>query len=212
MEVEILFQNANLRGDLETPTEAIGLIIFAQGDGGGRLSSKNVFVARELNKEGFATLLFDLLTEEEFKISKNRFNIDLLTERLIGVTKWCMEKEETQNLKIGYFGVGTGSAAALSAAAFWGTKIGATVSLDGKPDLAMEELDLIEAPVLLIVGGEDNEVISQNRKAFSKIGCTKKMEIVVGATQTFGEEGVQEKVVDLAKNWFAKFILEDGVK
>jgi dienelactone hydrolase len=210
MEVEILIQNADLKGSLEIPEKAYGLVIFAHGSGSSRVSPRNSFVASELNKSGLATLLFDLLTEEEDKVPENRFNIDLLTERLIGVTKWCMEREETNGLKIGYFGASTGSAAALSAAAYWGTKIGAVVSRGGRPDLAMEVLDLIEAPTLLIVGGEDKKVIDYNRKAYIKIGCVKKMEIVAGATHLFEEEGALEKVAELARNWFERF-LETGL-
>ncbi len=202
MEIEIPIQVLSLKGYLEIPGGARGLIIFSHGSGG--LSLRNSFVAEELNKAGFATILFDLLTEGESKIPEKRFDIDLLTERLIGVTKWCMEQEKTKNLKIGYFGTGTGSAAALSAAAYWGTKIRAVVSRGGRPELAMEELDLIEAPTLLIVGGDDKTMIDYNRRAYAKIGCVKKMEIVAGATHLFEEEGALEKVDKLAGEWFLK--------
>ena len=204
MELQIQIQNVTLLGDLNIPDKAVSLVIFAQGGGSSRFSPRNRFVAEELNKRGLATLLFDLLTEEEGEKKEIRFNIELLMERLIGVTKWCMEQEETKELKMGYFGAGTGSAAALSAAAYWGTKIGAVVSWGGRPDLAMDELDLIEAPTLLIVGGNDKEIIDQNRKAYVKIGCIKKMETVVGATHLFEEPGALEKVVNLAGEWFGK--------
>ena len=212
MEVEILIQNIMLKGSLNVPVEPKGLIIFAHGSGSSRFSPRNIFVADELNKEGYTTLLFDLLTEEEDKWPVNKFEIELLTERLIGVTKWCTENEKTKNLKIGYFGASTGSAAALSAAAYWGTKIFSVVSRGGRADLAMEELDLIEAPVLLIVGGNDKEVIDLNRKAYVKIGCVKKMEIVAGATHLFEEEGALEKVAELAINWFNRFLPDESVK
>lgn len=206
MEIEIPIQVLSVKGNLEIPEGAPGIIIFSHGSGNGRLSPKNVFLAGKLNKIGFATLLFDFLTEQEDKKPEKRFDVELLTERLIGVTKWCMEHEKTKNLKMGYFGASTGSAAALSAAAYWGTKIRAVVSRGGRPDLAMEELDLIEAPTLLIVGGEDKTLIDYNRKAYSKIGCVKKMEIVAGATHLFEEEGALEKVSKLAGEWFQKHI------
>ena len=204
MKVQLQIQNVSLVGDLEIPSGAFGLVIFAHGSGSSSQSPRNIFVAGELNKAGFATLLFDLLSEKEDKIRKNRFDIELLTERLIGVTKWALESEKTKTLKIGYFGASTGSAAALSAAAYWGTKISAVVSRGGRPDLAMEELDLIEAPVLLIVGGEDKETIDLNRKAYIKIGCVKKTEIVVGATHLFEEPGALEKVARVASQWFLR--------
>lgn len=206
MEIEIRIHSESLKGILEIPTEPLGVVIFAHGSGSSRLSPRNTFVANELHKMGFVTLLFDLLTEEEDQIYENRFNIELLTERLIGVTKWCMENEEIKGEKIGYFGSSTGSAAALSAAAYWGTKISAVVSRGGRPDLTMGELDLVEAPTLLIVGGEDKEVIDLNRKAYVRLGCVKKMETVLGATHLFEEPGALEKVAELAGLWFTKFL------
>lgn len=211
MEVDIL-QNTNLRGNLEIPNKAMGVVVLANSGNERELGSQNDFVTSELNKAGLATLQVVLLSEEENKISKNRSNLDLLTERLIGVTKWCMEKEETQKMNIGYWGNDIGSAVVLSAATYWGTKIKAVVSLAGQTDLAMEDLDLIEAPVLLIVGGEDKEKMVINRKAYIKIGCTKKMEVIVGATDLFKEESFQKKVVELAKNWLQRFLLEESVK
>lgn len=206
MDVQIQIQNVLLNGVLEVPDSAKGLVIFVHGSGSSRLSPRNMFVAQELQKMGLATLLFDLLTEEEDEIRENRFDIDLLTERIIGVTKWCMENEKTKDLKIGYFGASTGSAAALSAAAYWGTKIHAVVSRGGRPDLAIDELDLIESPVLLIVGGEDKTVIDFNRKAYVKMGCIKKIEVILGATHLFEEEEALEKVASLAGAWFEKYL------
>jgi putative phosphoribosyl transferase len=206
MELQIQIQNVILKGDLKITDNAVGLVIFAYGSGNGCFNSRNIFMAEELNMRGLTTLLFDLLTEEE---KENKFNIELLTERLIGVTKWCMEKEETKRLRMGYLGESIGSAAALSAAAYWGTKIGAVVSRGGRPDLAMEELDLIEAPILLIVGGNDKEDIDFNRKAYVKIGGVKKMEIVPGTTHLFEEPGAMEKVASLAGEWFSKHLIKD---
>lgn len=212
MEIEILIQNVLLKGELNVPLEAKGIIIFSYCDGNSTLNSTNQFVVEKFNMAGYATLLLDLLIEEEEKWPVNKFEIGYMTERLIGVTKWCVENEKTRGLKIGYFGLNTGSAVALSAAAYWGTKIVAVVSLGGRPDLAMEELDLIEAPVLLIVEEEDKEIIDYNRKAYVKIGCVKKMEIVLKATHSFEVEGTQEKMAELAKNWFNRFLLDEGVK
>jgi dienelactone hydrolase len=197
MEIEIQIQNVDLKGMLEISGEENSLVIFTHGSGSDRYSKRNGLVADELQKLGVGTLLLDLFTKEEDEVAKNRFKVELLTERLIAVTKWCMENERTKKLRIGYYGVGTGSAAALSAAAYWGTKIKAVVSRGGRPDLAMDVLDLIESPTLLIVGGEDRQVIGFNRKAYQKLGCVKKMEMVAGA---------MEKVVDISTMWFVKYL------
>ncbi|KKT67961.1 MAG: hypothetical protein UW64_C0033G0006 [Microgenomates group bacterium GW2011_GWC1_44_37] len=152
------------------------------------------------------TLLLDLLTPKEDAVTGNRFDIELLTERLIAVTKWCMENEKTRKLRIGYYGASTGSAAALSAAAYWGTKIKAVVSRGGRPDLAVDVLDLIESPTLLIVGGEDKQVVDYNRFAYQKLGCIKKMEIIAGATHLFEEKGALERVAEISSMWFVKYL------
>lgn len=199
MDVVILIQNLELKGILDIPEGADRLVIFAHGNGDGRLSERNRFVAEGLQKLGMATLQLDLLTEEEEKIHENIFNIETLTERLIAVTKWCMENEKTKLFRLGYFGSGTGGAAALSAAAYWGTKIKAVVTHGGRSDLAMEVLDLIESPTQLIVGGEDKRVIDFNRQAFQKIGAVKKMEVVP-------EPGTMDKVVELSGKWFVKYL------
>ncbi|KKS92759.1 MAG: hypothetical protein UV68_C0036G0023, partial [Candidatus Collierbacteria bacterium GW2011_GWC2_43_12] len=148
----------------------------------------------------------DLLTEEEDRVYENRFNMEILTERLIAVTKWCIEQEKSRGLRIGYFGASTGAAAALSAAAYWGTKIKAVVSRGGRPDLAMEVLDLIESPTLMIVEGEDKQVIDLNRQAYQKIGAIKKMEVIQGATNLFEEERAMGKVAELTGLWFVKYL------
>ena len=151
MEIEISIQNTDLEGVLEMPRQNIGLVIFVHDSGSGRKSEKNSLVTKELQRLGMGTLHFDLLTEKESGRKENRFNIEMLTERLIAVTKWCLENENLKECSLGYFGASTGSAAALSAAAFWGTKIKAVVTHGGRPDLAMDVLDLIESPTLLIV-------------------------------------------------------------
>lgn len=205
MDVGILVQNLNLKGILEIPKGAEGLVVFAHGSGSGRLSERNQFVATEMQNLGMATLLFDLLTEDEDKTYENRFNIELLTERLIAVTKWCVENEKTKHLKLAYFGSSTGAAAALSAAAYWGTRIKAVVSRGGRPDLAMDVLDLVESPTLFIVGGEDKEVIDQNKQAYQKMGCIKKTEVIPGAGHLFEEPGAMERVTELTGLWLTKY-------
>ncbi|HOX96470.1 MAG TPA: alpha/beta hydrolase [Candidatus Woesebacteria bacterium] len=212
MDVEITIQNVSLVGDWEPIDEAKGVVLFVHESKNNQLYLRNTYVAKELQKKGIATLLFGLLTEEEDKTKELRFDIDLLTERLIGVTKWCMESEKINGIKIGYFGSGTWTAAALSGAAYWGTKIAAVVSWGGKPNLVLNELDLIEAPTLLITGGEEKEIIDLNRKAYIKLGCIKKMEIVPGATHLFEEPGAFEKIVELAGNWFERCFLANGVE
>lgn len=206
MEVGILVQNLNLKGLLEIPKGAEALVVFAHGSGSGRFSERNQYVATELQKMGMGTLLFDLLTDGEDKLYENRFNIELLTERLIAVTKWCLENEKTRHLKLAYFGSSTGAAAAISAAAFWGTKIKAVVSRGGRPDLAMDVLDLVESPTLFIVGGEDKEVIDLNKQAYQKMGCIKKTEIISGAGHLFEEPGAMEKVAELTSLWMVKHL------
>lgn len=199
MNIVILIQNLELKGILDISEGADRLVIFAHDNGDGRLSERNRFVAAGWQKLGMATLQLDLLTEEEEKIHENILDIEILTERLIAVTKWCMENEKTKQLRLGYFGSGTGGAAALSAAAYWGTKIKAVVTHGGRSDLAMEVLDLIESPTQLIVGGEDKRVIDFSRQAFQKIGTVKKMEVVP-------EPGMMDKVVELGGMWFAKYL------
>lgn len=203
-EVLIKVLGADLKGALHADSDSKGLVIFAHGSGSGKNSPRNLFVASELNKNGIGTLLFDLLTEKEDTNVENRFNIDLLTDRLVGATKWSMENERTKKLPIGYFGASTGAAAALSAAAYWGSKIKAVVSRGGRPDLAGEVLDLVESPTLLIVGSLDKETIDRNRQAYIHLGCEKKTEVIAGAGHLFEEEGALEKVSDLAIKWFLK--------
>ena len=202
--INIKIIGVELEGDLSIPENPIGLVIFAHASGNGRKSPRNIFIAKELNKQNIATLLFDLLSAEEDNKTENRSNIELLTDRLVGVTKWCMEHEKTKHMQIGYFGASTGAAAALSAAAYWGSKIKAVVSRGGRPDLAGDVLDLVETPTLLIIGGNDREIISKNRLAYIHLGCEKKTEIITGASHLFEEEGALGKVADLAGRWFVK--------
>ena len=208
-DVNIKIKDVELNGILEVPDGAKAIILFAHGSGSGRLSSRNQAVAKVLNGRGFATLLMDLLTEEEERVDDRtgelRFDIEFLAERLVWVTKWLGENNETKGLKIGYFGASTGAGAALIAASKV-KGIFAVVSRGGRPDLAMDYLDKVSAPTLLIVGGEDKEVISMNEDALEKLKYEKKLEIIPRATHLFEEKGALEKVADLAGLWFAKYL------
>lgn len=204
--VKISAGQAVLEGSLVVPKGAKGLVIFAHGSGSSRLSPRNNFVAGELQKRKIATLLFDLLTEEEDQRYENRFNIPLLAERLVAATGWAMRQPGAKGLKTGYFGASTGSAAALIAAAKMGAGIRAVVSRGGRPDLAMDELPSVKAPVLLIVGGNDYEVIKLNEAACAKLKTAKELVLVPGATHLFEEPGALEEVARLAAEWFAKYL------
>jgi len=153
-----------------------------------------------------ATLLFDLLTEEEDRIYENRFNIDVITMRLIDVTQWIQNKKESKEMVLGYFGASTGAASALRAAAFFGDDIKAVVSRGGRPDLAMQELDKVIAPTLLIVGGWDQQVIQLNDKAYHALKGNRKLEIIPEASHLFEEPGKLEQVAQMAAAWFKKWL------
>lgn len=204
--MEIPIGKIKLQGDLVLPDHPKGLVLFAHGSGSSRFSKRNRYVAGVLNKAGIATLLFDLLTEEEEKIdmvtAALRFDIDLLTKRLIAATEHVLKDVHLKGLKIGYFGASTGAAAALNAAAHFQNKISAVVSRGGRPDLALEHLPEVKAPTLLIVGGHDEPVIEMNKKAHKLLSCEKLLKIVEGATHLFEEEGALESVAKLALDWF----------
>ena len=190
-EVQISAGRAVLSGNLTIPQNAIALVLFAHGSGSSRHSPRNQFVARTLNGASLGTLLFDLLTPEEEALDiltrEHRFNISLLAERLVHATKWVREQEETRDLHIGYFGSSTGGAAALVAAAEIPQNIGAVVSRGGRPDLAGDVLPKVEAPTLLIVGGNDDVVIELNEMARDQMRCEVTLEIIAGATHLFEE-------------------------
>lgn len=210
--VNIRLDGLILKGNLSIPNNAIGLVIFSHGSGSSRLSPRNNYVAEVLQKKGLATLLFDLLTEEEDSIYENRFNIDLLTMRLIDVTQWIKMQEETIDLPIGYFGASTGAASALRAAAFYGKNIKAVVSRGGRPDMALKDLHKVTAPTLLIVGGWDDVVIGLNEKAYEKLSCERKLEIIPKATHLFEEPGKLKEVADLSASWFATYLLHKKIE
>lgn len=194
-----------LKGDLTIPNQAIGIVIFSHGSGSSRLSPRNRFVSEMLQNQGIGTFLFDLLTEEEDLEFETRFNIELLSLRLIKTTEWLKHLPEIKNLPIGYFGASTGAASALNAAAYFGTLIKAVVSRGGRPDLAMDSLKRVECPTLLIVGGLDNVVIEMNKTAFEELTCVKKLEIVPNASHLFEEPGKLEEVAYLAIDWYRTY-------
>ncbi len=205
---EVLIELADkisLKGILIIPKDAVGIVVFAHGSGSGRLSPRNQFVANVLQQSGLATLLLDLLTPEEEEIDNRtrelRFNIPLLSKRLVQTTKWLEKNLQTHSLRVEYFGASTGAAAALIAAAELGNKIAAVVSRGGRPDLAAAVLYKVTAPTLLIVGSEDFDVIEMNREAFDLLGGEKEMQIVPGATHLFEEPGTLEQVAHLAATW-----------
>src|SRR5213083_1597884 len=205
-EVQIPAGRAVLSGNLSIPEGAVVLVLFAHGSGSSRHSPRNQFVARTLNNAGLATLLFDLLTQQEEAIDmrtrEHRFNIALLAERLVHATKWAKQQEQTRDLLAGYFGSSTGGAAALVAAAELPQDVGAVVSRGGRPDLAGDALPKVQAPTLLIVGGNDHIVIEVNEMARDQMRCEVKLEIIPGATHLFEEAGALEHVAKLASDWF----------
>ncbi|MBC5993719.1 dienelactone hydrolase family protein [Pontibacter cellulosilyticus] len=208
-EVTIPVGKVNLTGDLSVPEKVKGLVIFSHGSGSSRLSTRNRFVAEHLQRSGFATLLFDLLTPQEDQNYDNRFNIPLITQRLIDATNWVLKDERLTDYNIGYFGASTGAASALGAAAALGDMVKAVVSRGGRPDLADSVLPDVQSPTLLIVGGKDDPVIDLNRQAQDRLQCLKDVEIVPDATHLFEEPGALEMVAQLATDWFRKY-LEPG--
>lgn len=198
-------------GTLALASASAGIVLFAHGSGSSRFSARNRFVAGVLRQGGMATLLFDLLTETEDRIYENRFDIDLLTRRLLQATQWARREPRLAGLAVGYFGASTGAAAALKAAAALGEEIAAVVSRGGRPDLAAAELGRVKAPTLLIVGGDDDLVIELNRAAYEQLACAKELAIVPGASHLFEEPGTLEEVARLAGGWFQRFLVRRPV-
>lgn len=209
-DVEIPSGERTLRGILSVPAGAAAVVLFAHGSGSGRLSTRNTLVARALNDAALATLLVDLLTEEEehadARTGHLRFDIDLLSNRVLDATDWLKGVPETASLRIAYFGASTGAAAALQAAAQRPESIYAVVSRGGRPDLAMQWLDSVKAPTLLIVGSNDEPVIPLNESAYDALRCEREMVIVPGASHLFEERGKIEEVARLAANWFKRHV------
>ncbi|MBL7745604.1 MAG: dienelactone hydrolase family protein [Chitinophagaceae bacterium] len=205
-EVNIPVGKVKVEGELIIPQKANGIVVFSHGSGSSRLSPRNQMVARYLHEHHFGTLLFDLLTPEEDRHYHNRFDIDLLTKRLAGATEWLGALPAAKKSRIGYFGASTGAASALKAAAILPGNISAVVSRGGRPDLAMGSLPMVEAPVLLIVGELDHDVLQLNRLAYDRLVCEKKIEIIPGATHLFEEQGAMDKVAASAAAWFEKYL------
>lgn len=212
LDATLPLRSAELFGNLYVPQNATGIVIFAHGSGSGRFSPRNRSVAEQLNQANLATLLFDLLTQEEEQIDNItrewRFNIPLLAERFIQATDWVLAHPQLNHLKIGYFGASTGAAAALIAAAHHVNQVGAVVSRGGRPDLAEEKLHFVKAPTLFIVGSLDDVVIQLNEKAKANMPAStiKKLMLVEGATHLFEEAGKLNEVVKLTKQWFLQYL------
>jgi len=206
-EVSIQAGAVRLQGLLRVPPEASAVILFAHGSGSSRLSPRNTFVAQRLEQAGLATLLFDLLTSEEERFdavtAELRFDIALLTARLAAATEWTLRQRQLQGLAIGYFGASTGAAAALTAAARTAA-VSAVVSRGGRPDLAGPALSRVRAATLLIVGGNDPEVLTLNQAALRQLHCEAQLTVVPGATHLFVEPGTLEQVASLAATWFTR--------
>ncbi|WP_200947022.1 alpha/beta family hydrolase [Lysobacter sp. Root494] len=221
-DVDIVLGSLRLQGILGRPGEERGIVVFAHGSGSGRRSPRNQFVATVLNEAGLTTLLFDLLTAEEEERERYtrhlRFDIGLLAERLFATTLWVRAQPSLKSLPIGYFGASTGAAAALVAAAKPGAAmqaqdigtagfdIGAVVSRGGRPDLAGAALHEVRAPTLLIVGGDDTDVITLNQMALRELRTTKAIEIVPGAGHLFEEAGTLDIAARLAAQWFKRHL------
>ena len=196
-----------LDGILGCPIDPRGVVAFAHGSGSGRLSPRNNFVARHLQQLGLATLLLDLLIEDEADDRRKVFDIGLLADRLLLAKSWLETDPRTEHLKIGYFGASTGAGAALQAAAREPSNIKAIVSRGGRPDLAESYLPSVTTPTLLIVGGHDEPVIEMNQSAYDLLTCEKKLIVIPGATHLFEEPGTLEQVADHAGIWFARHLI-----
>jgi putative phosphoribosyl transferase len=207
-EVQIPIDHFSVGATLIIPDNAKALVIFSHGSGSSRFSPRNNYVASVLNKHGIATLLADLLTINEDMDYDNRFNIPLLSRRLVTVTGWAFQQKELMNLPAGYFGASTGAASALLAASILKDRITAVVSRGGRPDLAKDALPEVKAATLLIIGSLDIEVILLNQFAYKMLVCEKKMEIIQGASHLFEEPGKLEQVAKLAMNWFDKYLVK----
>jgi putative phosphoribosyl transferase len=207
-DVSIELGKVTLHGTLCLPEIAKGIVLFAHGSGSSRLSPRNRFVAGRLQSNGIATLLFDLLTREEEAFDQRtmqmRFDIRLMAKRLVGATRWVMRDPEALSLRVSYFGASTGAAASLMASVQLSNTVALIVSRGGRPDLAGEVLGAVQAPTLLIVGGNDGPVITLNQQALAGLHCSeKKFVIIPGATHLFEEPGALAKVAEIASEWFA---------
>ncbi|WP_304343996.1 dienelactone hydrolase family protein [Chryseobacterium koreense] len=208
-EINISAKGTNLKGNVNVPAGAKAMVIFSHGSGSSRFSPRNTYVANVLNEAKIATLLVDLLTPGEDLLYENRFDIDLLTLRLMEVTAIVHQQKPFRNLKIGYFGASTGAASAINAAVRLGSLIGALVSRGGRPDLADVDFHQVKAPTLLIVGSLDFAVFELNENVYRDLRCEKKLSVIEGATHLFEEEGKLEEVAKLASEWFQRFLCHE---
>lgn len=204
-EISIPDGKIQIKGNLVIPDDSNSIVIFSHGSGSGRFSPRNNYVASVLNRENITTLLIDLLTPAEDELFENRFNIDLLTERMEMATDWVHQHQQLKNFSIGYFGASTGAAAALQSAITRKELVDCVVSRGGRPDLA-GSIWKVKAPTLLIVGGLDDDVIELNKEAYSKLQCEKKLDIVENASHLFEEPGKLEEVAKLSTDWFKKHL------
>jgi hypothetical protein len=195
MEFKISIRGVELSGLIETSGIFEAFVVFV-GDGDVRDFPYKKELIRELNAVGIACVICDLLTEKEEVTLKKTEKLNLLTERFIALSRWCLEDTRFKGLKQGYFGLGIGSAVALSTSAYWGTKVAVVVSYNGRPDMTMEELDLVESPVLLMVSTTDDKLVAINRQSYQKIGCIKKMEVVTDTG----------KICGIVVNWMRKYL------
>ena len=208
--IRVATGRVTLEGNLNLPREARGVVLFAHGSGSSRHSPRNRHVATVLNEGKLATLLIDLLTPDEeaidLRTAQLRFDIGLLAERLVGTTDWLTQHEDTRHLRIGIFGASTGAAAALVAAAERPNVVDAVVSRGGRPDMAGSALPHVRAPTLLVVGGNDTQVLELNRMAYAQLRCERRLMIVAGATHLFEEPGALDEVAQLARDWFERHL------
>ena len=212
VEISIPIKDEFIKGNLTLVDNSNALVVFAHGSGSSRFSKRNQYVADLFNQAGLSTFLFDLLTQQEDEIDQItrqfRFDIPRLAQRLVMVAQWLKGMEDTKHLSVGYFGASTGAAAALIAAAKIPENVSAVVSRGGRPDLAIDYLDKVQAPTLLIVGQLDYEVITLNEFAFKHLHCTKELYTVPGATHLFEESGTLDQAAKVAVNWFTEFLIK----
>lgn len=212
--VKIPIPTGVLHGDLVLPADASAVVVFAHGSGSSRHSPRNRLVAATLHQAGLATLLMDLLTEQEERLERAgamlRFDVELLADRLGKASRWLSTTPETRELGVGYFGASTGAAAALIAAANDPQRIAAVVSRGGRPDLVPPALlRNVAAPCLFIVGGDDREVLELNRQAYAHLRHERRIEVIPGASHLFEEPGALEQVAVLARDWLLRWLTLD---
>jgi putative phosphoribosyl transferase len=206
--IEVAVYPVRLPGDLAVPAGAVGVVIFADGSGSSPTNPRNAAVADRLNRAGLATLLFDLLTPAEAEDQAKVFDVALLAGRLLAATRWMGTWPEYGSLPVGFFGASTGAAAALLASARLPADVSAVVSRGGRPDLVGAGLDAVTCPTLLLVGGEDTEVLELNRAADRRLRCERRLDVLPGAGHLFEEQGALERVAEIAAEWFSRHLGE----